>query len=76
VKAWRDNSGFGRTLLVKQYIGAVQGFSTPEVVTEAQLPLKPLTGIAGLLDAARAQLLRMLGEGGGDPFFAVVARKL
>jgi len=61
IQAWRDGSESDRVALVKQYFRAVPGFSSPEVIT--QRPDTPA-------------LLQMLGVGGGDPFYAVVAYRL
>lgn len=60
IAAWRDNSETGRVELVKRYFRSVSGFSTPEVVERAStLP----------------SFLQMLGVGGGDPFYAVIAER-
>jgi hypothetical protein len=42
VQAWRDGTGYSRTLLVKSYFLAVAGFTEPEAVTEVILPGSPL----------------------------------
>ncbi|MEL6493685.1 MAG: methyltransferase domain-containing protein [Cyanobacteria bacterium J06623_7] len=60
IAAWRDGTDTERVNLVKQYFQAVDGFSTPQVVVHQS----PLPG-----------LLQMLGIAGGDPFYAVIARK-
>ncbi len=60
IAAWRDESESDRVELVKGYFKSVSGFSAPEVVSH----------ISNTPD-----LLRMFGIGGGDPFYAVIARK-
>ncbi|MGF1493131.1 MAG: class I SAM-dependent methyltransferase [Microcoleaceae cyanobacterium] len=66
ITAWRDNSEQGRVELVKRYFESVQhkqmpGFSQPEVIT------KPGT--------TASSFLQMLGIGGADPFYAVIAHR-
>jgi SAM-dependent methyltransferase len=60
IAAWRDGSERDRVELVKGYFQSVPGFSSPEVVTQ----------ISNVPD-----MFRLLGMGGGDPFYAVIARK-
>jgi Methyltransferase domain len=60
IAAWRDASESDRVELVKGYFQSVPGFSAPEVVTH----------ISNVPD-----MFRLLGMGGGDPFYAVIARK-
>lgn len=60
IAAWRDASEIDRVALVKGYFQSVSGFSEPEVVSQ----------IANVPD-----LFRLLGMGGGDPFYAVIAQK-
>jgi SAM-dependent methyltransferase len=60
ISAWRDASETDRVELVKSYFKSVAGFSQPEVVSH----------ISDVPD-----LFRLLGMGGGDPFYAVIARK-
>ncbi len=60
IAAWRDGSETDRVELVKRYFQSVTGFSTPEAIVKvSQAP----------------DLLRWLGAGGGDPFYAVIAQK-
>lgn len=61
IQAWRDGSERDRVLLVKRYFQAVPGFSPPEVMTR---PCQTPT------------FLQMMGIGGGDPFYAVIAAKI
>jgi hypothetical protein len=61
VAAWRDGSEHDRVELVKSYFAAVPRFSTPEVIQQAN----PV-----------AKLLQMFGLAGGDPFYAVIARRM
>ena len=60
IAAWREGTDTDRVNLVRQYFQSVDGFSEPEVVVH-QSSLPPL--------------LQMMGVGGGDPFYAVVAQK-
>ncbi|AFZ33875.1 Methyltransferase type 11 [Stanieria cyanosphaera PCC 7437] len=60
IAAWRDGTESSRVELVKQYFQSVSGFSSPEVIVR-QSPVPTM--------------LRMLGLVGGDPFYAVIARK-
>ena len=61
IAAWRDGTDSSRVELVKQYFQSVDGFSKPEVVIR-QMP--------------EPSFWQMLGIVGGDPFYAVMARKL
>ncbi len=60
IAAWRDASESDRVELVKGYFQSVPGFSQPEVVSH----------ISNVPD-----MFRLLGMGGGDPFYAVIAHK-
>ncbi len=61
ISAWRDGSEASRVELVKSYFQSVPGFGAPEaIVRVSQVP----------------ELLRWMGAGGGDPFYAVVAQKI
>jgi SAM-dependent methyltransferase len=61
IAAWREETEIGRVELVESYFRSVPGFSEPEVVCQqSNVP----------------DLLRLIGMGGGDPFYAVIARKL
>ena len=58
IQAWRDSSEGDRVRLVTGYFAAVPGFTKPEVVAQtSQAP----------------SIMRLLGMGGGDPFYAVIA---
>ncbi|MEM1167938.1 MAG: methyltransferase domain-containing protein [Cyanobacteria bacterium P01_H01_bin.35] len=64
ISAWRDNSEEGRVKLVKSYFESVKnangvpGFSQVEVISQkSNVP----------------SFLQMLGLGGGDPFYVVIA---
>ncbi|NEP17692.1 MAG: class I SAM-dependent methyltransferase [Leptolyngbya sp. SIO4C1] len=61
IAAWRDNSEAGRVELVKRYFASVPGFSTPEIVAH-QSSVPPI--------------LQMMGLGGSDPFYAVIAERM
>ena len=61
IAAWRDGTENSRVELVKSYFESVLGFSTPEVIARhSDVPI----------------ILQMLGIGGGDPFYAVIAQRL
>ncbi|MFB2934709.1 class I SAM-dependent methyltransferase [Aerosakkonemataceae cyanobacterium BLCC-F154] len=61
ITAWRDNSEIGRVELVKRYFTLVPGFSEPEVIIRASTVPK---------------ILQLMGAGGGDPFYAVIATRI
>jgi len=60
IAAWRDGTEESRVELVKRYFQSVPGFTTPEVIVR---------------QSAIPSFLQMLGVGGGDPFYAVVAQR-
>jgi SAM-dependent methyltransferase len=60
IAAWRDGTDTDRVNLVRKYFQSVDGFSEPKVIVHQP----PVAGF-----------LQMLGLGGGDPFYAVIARK-
>lgn len=61
IAAWRDGTEASRVELVKSYFQSVPGFITPEVVAhQSSVP----------------NFLQMLGVGGGDPFYAVIAQRM
>jgi SAM-dependent methyltransferase len=60
IAAWRDGSETDRVELVKGYFRSVPGFSTPEAIVE----------VSSIPD-----ILRLIGVSGGDPFYAVIAKK-
>ena len=60
IAAWRDSTEASRIELVKYYFQSVTGFSQPEIIQERS----PLPSF-----------LQMLGLTGGDPFYAVIAKK-
>jgi SAM-dependent methyltransferase len=58
IQAWRDGSEASRLNLVGRYFQSVSGFSKPEaIVKQSQAP----------------NFLALLGMGGNDPFYAVLA---
>lgn len=60
IAAWRDRSETDRVELVCQYFNSVAGFEKPQYIIErSSLP----------------GFLQMMGLGGGDPFYAVMARR-
>ncbi|MGQ4650554.1 methyltransferase domain-containing protein [Lyngbya aestuarii] len=61
IAAWREASEASRVELVKSYFQSVPGFSKPEVIARK-------SDVPGFL--------QMIGVGGGDPFYAVVAQRL
>jgi len=61
IAAWRDGTEASRVELVKGYLKSVSGLSNPEVIArKSDVPT----------------FLQMLGIGGSDPFYAVIAQKL
>ena len=60
IAAWRDSADTERVNLVRQYFQSVNGFTEPEIVVH-QSSMPPI--------------LQMMGVGGGDPFYAVIACK-
>ena len=61
IAAWRESSEAARVALVKGYFEAIPGFGNIETVIK-----KP--------DAPA--FLQMMGMGGGDPFYAVIAERM
>ncbi|MBW4693533.1 MAG: methyltransferase domain-containing protein [Lyngbya sp. HA4199-MV5] len=58
IQAWRDGSEGDRVRLVEGYFASVPGFTKPEVIVkQSQAP----------------SFMQLLGMGGGDPFYAVMA---
>ncbi len=62
IAAWRDGSESDRVNLVKSYFGSMPRFSTPEVVEKQAGGIPPI--------------FKMFGLGSGDPFYAVIARRM
>ena len=61
IAAWRDGTEMSRVQLVRSYFQSVPGFSKPEVIVrQSTVP----------------SFLQMLGVGGVDPFYAVMAERL
>jgi SAM-dependent methyltransferase len=60
IAAWRDGTEASRVQLVKRYFQSIPGFGTPEVIARSS----PVPS-----------LFQMLGVGGGDPFYAVIAQR-
>ena len=61
ITVWRDSSELARVNLVKSYFEAVPGFGNIETVVKT--PEAPA-------------FMQMIGIGGGDPFYAVMAEKM
>lgn len=61
IAAWREGSEASRVELVKSYFQSVPGFSQPEVINRP---------------SSVPSFLQMLGVGGADPFYAVIAERL
>jgi SAM-dependent methyltransferase len=65
ISAWREATETSRVELVKGYFNSVQvnnlpGFNSPEIIsTQSKIPL----------------FMQMLGMGGSDPFYAVIASR-
>ncbi len=60
IQAWRDGSETSRVQLVKGYFASVAGFSKPEIVAR---------------QSPAPSFLQLLGIGGGDPFYAAIAKR-
>ena len=60
IAAWREGTEASRVELVKRYFRSVPGFSEPEVI------VRP---------SSVPSFLQMLGVGGADPFYAVIAQR-
>jgi len=61
IAAWREGTEASRVELVKGYFQSQPGFTPPEVIVrQSTVP----------------SFLQMLGVGGGDPFYAVIAQRL
>jgi SAM-dependent methyltransferase len=62
IAAWRDASESERVELVQGYFNySISGFSDPEAIVHvSQVP----------------NIFRLIGAGGGDPFYAVIAQKV
>ena len=60
IAAWREGIETSRVELVKRYFRSVPGFSEPEVI------VRP---------SSVPSFLQMLGVGGADPFYAVIAER-
>ncbi len=61
IALWRDGSEASRVELVKRYFESVPGFGNIQsVVNRSEAPA----------------VLQMMGMGGGDPFYAVIAEKM
>ena len=61
IALWRDGSEASRVELVKRYFDSVPGFGNIEAIINKSLA---------------SAILLMMGMGGGDPFYAVVAEKM
>ena len=61
IALWRDGSEASRVELVKRYFESVSGFGNIQtVINKSEAPA----------------ILQMMGMGGGDPFYAVIAEKM
>ncbi|MEO1792668.1 MAG: class I SAM-dependent methyltransferase [Cyanobacteria bacterium J06629_19] len=61
IALWRDGSEASRVELVKRYFDSVPGFGNIEAIINK---------------SQASAILQMMGMGGGDPFYAVVAEKM
>ncbi len=59
IQAWREGSEPQRVELVKSYFQSVPGFTSIEAVSRSSAP----------------SFLQWFGSGGGDPFYAVIAKR-
>lgn len=60
IATWRDGTETSRVELVKSYFNSIPGFSQPEVISR---------------QSNAPAFMQMLGMGGGDPFYAVIASR-
>jgi hypothetical protein len=58
IQAWREGTEASRVELVKRYFSSVSGFTPPEVIAN---------------QSTLSNFLQLLGIGGSDPFYAVIA---
>jgi SAM-dependent methyltransferase len=61
IARWRDGTESSRVKLVADYFRSVDGFTEPEVITHI---------------SDTPEILRWMGIGSGDPFYAVIAHKI
>lgn len=61
IAIWRDGTESSRVELVKRYFQSIPGFSPPEVISRS---------------SSTPSFLQMLGIGGGDPFYTIIAQRL
>ncbi|MDY7016603.1 MAG: methyltransferase domain-containing protein [Cyanobacteriota bacterium] len=61
IAAWREGTEASRVELVKRYLKSVPGFSAPEAIARK---------------SSVSPILQMLGIGGADPFYAVIAQRI
>lgn len=61
IQVWRDASEPARVELAKSYFKAIPGFSDPEAIVHV---------------SSIPSILQMLGIPGGDPFYALIARRI
>ncbi|MEO0887610.1 MAG: SAM-dependent methyltransferase, partial [Cyanobacteria bacterium J06648_10] len=61
IALWRDGSEASRVALVKKYFDSVPGFGNIETVMNI---------------SEAPTIMKMMGLGGGDPFYAVIAEKM
>lgn len=59
IQSWRETTDLGRVQLVKQYLGAVPGFTPAQVIRST----------------SQTTLLSFLGVSSTDPFYAVIASR-
>jgi hypothetical protein len=70
IGAWREGSAYSRVQLVTQYFQCVEGFTQPEVVRR----LPPSDAAGGKSGSSPLEaLMRLFGQAGSDPFYAVIA---
>ena len=61
IAAWRDSSEANRVQMVKSYFESVPGFGNIETIEQK---------------SEAPAFLQMMGMGGGDPFYAVIAERM
>lgn len=68
IRAWTDNSEYGRVSLVKQYFQCIDGFTPAEEVEEVDTSQEQPQGLAAFVS-------KLQGFSQHDPFFAILSYK-
>ncbi|KAK9811121.1 hypothetical protein WJX73_004044 [Symbiochloris irregularis] len=68
IRAWTDNTEYGRVSLVKQYFQCIEGFTPAEEVEEVDTSQEQPQGLAAFVS-------KLQGFSQNDPFYAIVSYK-